>query len=56
MLEEVPLSIAFPLMALSYATVVFAGAVILKEQVNLRHAVGAFLITVGVACVGATGL
>lgn len=55
-LDKVALSIAFPLMALSYVAIVVAGAVILKESVNLRHAVGAFLITAGVACVGATGL
>lgn len=55
-LEQVPLSIAFPLMALSYITIVLASAWILKEPVNLRRAVGACLITAGVACVGATGL
>ncbi len=55
-LEQVPLSIAFPLMALTYIAIVLAGALILKEQVNIRHAVGAFLITAGVACVGVTGL
>jgi multidrug transporter EmrE-like cation transporter len=55
-LEQVPLSIAFPLMAISYIAIVLAGALILKEQVNIRHAIGALLITAGVACVGATGL
>ena len=55
-LEHVPLSIAFPLMALTYITVVLAGALILKEPVNIRHAVGACLIAAGVACVGTTGL
>ena len=55
-LEHVPLSIAFPLMALTYVTIVLAGAWILKEPINIRHAVGACLITAGVACVGATGL
>lgn len=55
-LEQVPLSVAFPLMALSYVAIVLAGALILKEQVNIRHAIGAVLITAGVACVGATGL
>ena len=55
-LERVPLSIAFPLMALTYITIVLAGAWILKEPINIRHAVGACLITAGVACVGATGL
>lgn len=55
-LEHVPLSIAFPLMALVYVAIVIAGAYVFKEKVNLRHGVGALLITVGVACVGATGL
>jgi drug/metabolite transporter (DMT)-like permease len=55
-LEHVPLSIAFPLMALTYITTVLAGAWILKEPINIRHAVGACLISAGVACVGATGL
>ena len=55
-LEHVALSIAFPLMALVYVAVVIAGAWIFKEQVNLRHGLGALLITAGVACVGATGI
>ena len=55
-LEHVPLTIAFPLMALSYVVIVFAGAVIFKENINLRHAAGVFLVTAGVACVGVTGL
>jgi len=55
-LEHVPLTIAFPLMALSYVVIVFAGAVVFKENINLRHAAGVFLVTVGVACVGVTGL
>jgi drug/metabolite transporter (DMT)-like permease len=55
-LEHVPLSIAFPLMALTYLAIVLAGALILQEPVNMRQAVGACLITAGVACVGATGL
>jgi len=55
-LEHVPLTIAFPLMALSYVVIVFAGAVIFKENINLRHATGVFLVTAGVVCVGVTGL
>ncbi|EJZ22854.1 Permeases of the drug/metabolite transporter (DMT) superfamily protein, partial [Rhizobium sp. Pop5] len=35
---------------------VVAGAVIFRENINLRHATGVFLVTAGVACVGATGL
>jgi undecaprenyl phosphate-alpha-L-ara4N flippase subunit ArnE len=55
-LERVPLSIAFPLMALSYVVTVFAAALLLKEAVSFRHAAGASLITAGVMCVGVTGL
>lgn len=55
-LENVALSIAFPLMALVYVAVVVAGALIFKEPVNKQHALGALLITAGVACVGATGI
>ncbi len=55
-LEQVALSVAFPLMALSYAAIAFAGAVIFKETINLRHALGIVLVTAGVVCVGATGL
>ncbi|MVA22905.1 EamA family transporter [Agrobacterium vitis] len=55
-LASVSLSIAFPIMAMSYATITIAGAVIFKESINLRHAVGVALVTAGVVCVGATGL
>jgi undecaprenyl phosphate-alpha-L-ara4N flippase subunit ArnE len=55
-LEHVPLSIAFPLMALSYIAIVLAGAWMLKEPVSIRHGLGALLIAAGVACVGATGI
>ncbi|MGO4197642.1 permease [Rhizobium sp. YAF28] len=55
-LEQVALSVAFPLMALSYAAIAFAGAAIFKETINLRHALGIVLVTAGVVCVGATGL
>ena len=55
-LQKVPLSIAFPLMALSYATIVIAGAILFKEHININHAFGVFLITAGVVCVGVTGL
>lgn len=55
-LERVPLTIAFPIMGLSYVVIVFAGAIIFKENINLRHATGVFLVTAGVVCVGVTGL
>ena len=55
-LQHIPLSVGFPLMALSNITIVAAGAIVLKEKINLRHAVGALLITAGVACVGASNV
>ena len=55
-LEQVPLSIAFPLMALTYVFVVLASSLVLKEPVNFRQAIGVCLITAGVVCVGTTGL
>ena len=55
-LEHVPLSIAFPIMSLSYVAILCVGAIVFKERINKRHAIGAMLVTAGVACVGATGL
>ncbi|WP_337270521.1 permease [Oryzifoliimicrobium ureilyticus] len=55
-LGHVALSIAFPIMASSYAAIALAGAVFFKETINLRHAFGILLVTAGVICVGATGL
>lgn len=55
-LEQVNLGIAFPLMALSYVLTVLMGALAFKEPINARHLVGALLITIGVACVGSTGM
>ncbi len=55
-LEHVPLSLAYPLMSLSYVTILLAGALVFRERVNKRHAIGALLITAGAACVGATGI
>jgi multidrug transporter EmrE-like cation transporter len=55
-LAHLPLSIAFPLMASSYAVIAVSGAVIFKEKLNARHSVGVALITGGVICVGVTGL
>ena len=55
-LASVDLSVAFPIMAMSYATITIAGAAVFKESINLRHALGVALVTTGVVCVGATGL
>jgi undecaprenyl phosphate-alpha-L-ara4N flippase subunit ArnE len=55
-LGHVALSVAFPLMASSYASIALAGALIFKETINIHHALGLVLVTAGVICVGATGL
>jgi len=55
-LEYMPLSIAYPLMSLSYVAILLGGALVFNEPVNKSHAAGAFLITAGVACIGATGI
>ena len=55
-LTKVPLSIAFPLMSLSYVVILIAGAFVFKERIHWQHALGALFITAGVACVGATGV
>ncbi len=54
-LARVPLSIAFPLMALSYVVIALGAAVIFKERIDRRRAIGIALITGGVLCVGAGG-
>ncbi|TRL40262.1 EamA family transporter [Rhizobium straminoryzae] len=55
-LQIAPLSLAFPLMALSYVTIALSGAIVFNETINLRHALGIVLVTAGVVCVGVTGL
>ncbi|MSP42896.1 MAG: permease [Alphaproteobacteria bacterium] len=55
-LEYMPLSIAYPLMSLSYVAILLGGALVFNESVSKSHAAGAFLITAGVACIGSTGI
>ncbi len=55
-LEFVPLTVAFPLMALIYVLTFFGGVILLKEPLTKRHGIGALLVTAGVACIGSTGL
>ncbi|MBC2775119.1 EamA family transporter [Rhizobium sp. AQ_MP] len=55
-LTRVPLSIAFPLMASSYAVVSIVSAFVLKEQIGIRHSIGVALVSGGVICVGVSGL
>jgi len=55
-LQRVPLGIAFPATALGYVMILIGSAAILKEKVSMRHAIGALLVTVGVAILGASEL
>ena len=55
-LKTVPLTIAFPVMSLNYVAILLTSAWIFKEHITKRHAIGALFITMGVACIGATGI
>jgi drug/metabolite transporter (DMT)-like permease len=55
-LQTTPLTQAYPVMTLSYATVPLAGVLVLKERMSRRQVAGAALILAGVACVAASGL
>jgi undecaprenyl phosphate-alpha-L-ara4N flippase subunit ArnE len=54
-LQRLPLSVAYPMMTLSYATVPMAGLFLLKERMSRRKLAGAGLIFAGVALVGLAG-
>jgi undecaprenyl phosphate-alpha-L-ara4N flippase subunit ArnE len=54
-LQRAPLSMAYPVMTLSYATVPVAGLVLLKERMTRRQILGAGLIFAGVVLVAAAG-
>ncbi|WP_245441449.1 EamA family transporter [Rhizobium vallis] len=54
-LTKVPLSIAFPLMAMTYVVIALAGVVFFNEKINLRHACGIALVMAGIICIGTTG-
>jgi drug/metabolite transporter (DMT)-like permease len=55
-LERVPLSMAYPIMTLSYATVPLAGVLALRERMSRRQLAGAALIFAGVVCIALSGL
>lgn len=55
-LETTPLSLAFPIMTLTYAGVPLAGTLILKERLTPLQIAGAALVAAGVTCVGLSGL
>jgi drug/metabolite transporter (DMT)-like permease len=54
-LQRSPLSMAFPVMTLSYATVPLAGLLLLREKMSRRQMAGAALIFAGVLLVGVSG-
>ncbi len=51
-LSRVPLSLAYPALALSYLVVVVEAALFLKERVTWQRVVGVAVIVVGVIIVG----
>ncbi|MGO4408604.1 MULTISPECIES: permease [unclassified Brevundimonas] len=55
-LEKAPLTIAYPIMTLTYAAVPLAGAMILHEPLTRKQMAGAGLVALGVICVGLSGL
>lgn len=54
--ELVPLSVAFPMMSLSYVGLPLAGRALLKETITSRQWLGIMLVTLGVALVGMSGI
>lgn len=47
-LQKLPLSVAYPALALTYVIVVFASAFILHEPLTVNKVVGSFIIVMGV--------
>lgn len=54
-LQRSPLSLAYPVMTLTYATVPLASLVLLRERLSGRQMLGAALIFGGVLAVGLAG-
>jgi drug/metabolite transporter (DMT)-like permease len=54
-LQHAPLSLAYPIMTLTYVGVPLAGLLLLKEKMTPRQMLGGGLIAVGVACVALSG-
>ncbi|WP_304165559.1 permease [Phenylobacterium aquaticum] len=55
-LQRAPLSLAYPIMTATYATVPLGGLILLRERMTGRQRLGAGLIFAGVLCVGLSGL
>jgi undecaprenyl phosphate-alpha-L-ara4N flippase subunit ArnE len=54
-LQQTPLSVAYPVMTLSYAVVPLASVLVLRERLSRRQLAGGTLIFAGVVCVGLSG-
>jgi undecaprenyl phosphate-alpha-L-ara4N flippase subunit ArnE len=55
-LQHAPLSLAYPVMTLTYLGVPLAGVLVLGERLSRRQMAGAALVAIGVACVAISGL
>jgi drug/metabolite transporter (DMT)-like permease len=55
-LQTTRLSLAYPLMTLTYAGMPLAGRLLLKERLGRGQMLGAGLVALGVVCVGMSGL
>ncbi|MEQ9316234.1 MAG: EamA family transporter [Henriciella sp.] len=54
-LSRVPLTFAFPFIALSYVFVLAIGYFVFKESLNVNHFIGTFLIIGGLVFIGMAG-
>jgi drug/metabolite transporter (DMT)-like permease len=54
-LQRTPLGVAYPILALTYATIPLASAAFLREQLTRTQIGGAALVAIGVFCVGISG-
>ncbi len=55
-LAQLPLSIAFPLMSITYAATPLASWLFLGETISNRRWLGAGFVTAGAAMIGSTGI
>ena len=55
-LEHAALSLAYPIMTLTYAGVPLASALLLRERLSRLQIMGAVLVALGVGCVSLAGL
>jgi undecaprenyl phosphate-alpha-L-ara4N flippase subunit ArnE len=54
-LEHLPLSIAFPIMSLSYCGMIIGSKYVLGETISAKKWLGIILITIGVVIIGSHG-